>query len=184
MTVKFHWMADSGKFRANVRIFARDQAKFKQPDKLSMKGDPGMVCEDYRENIMALMDEELDSSNRSALLQHLGECSGCAHEYRSYQKLYQISESLQHNKHCPDCLESHLYYRGVCRRLESRRSRILWVALAALLALAGFGLLYDAGNHLLSQLCATIAFGCAASVLVLSAFCGSCAARRHKHGVV
>lgn len=147
-----------------------------------MKGDPGMVCEDYQENIMALMDEELDPSNRSALVEHLRKCPGCAQEFQSYQKLHQISKSLQHDKHCPDCLESRLYYRGVCRRLETRRSRSLWIGLAAVLALAGFAMLYDAGNHLLSQLCATIAFGCAASVLALSAFCCTCVARRGRHG--
>jgi hypothetical protein len=49
-----------------------------------------MECKDYREQIPALLNGELDETLKNHLFSHIWECTGCSAEYESAKKIWEL----------------------------------------------------------------------------------------------
>jgi hypothetical protein len=52
-----------------------------------------MTCREYRDLMMAYLDNELEDSQRKAFEEHVATCQGCAEELAQFQRLKTLTDS-------------------------------------------------------------------------------------------
>jgi len=133
------------------------------------KGTAHVACEEYRNGLMALLDGELPESERVCVEHHLLTCPHCTAEYERFEQLALLTTFLPPSP--PSQFSWNTYYRGVCRKMESRASWASWSFLALLLVTTGTLMLATSTGHLLVASVGFAALACGAVVMWLSYFC-------------
>jgi anti-sigma factor (TIGR02949 family) len=82
-----------------------------------------MNCDEAQELITALVDQELDQAERSALEAHLEECSGCRLAFEEELALKQKIRQAGERVHAPALLRSRILSD---RRIFTEKSRTRW----------------------------------------------------------
>jgi predicted anti-sigma-YlaC factor YlaD len=128
-----------------------------------------VVCERYREAMMAFLDDELPEVEKPDLETHLQNCPCCNHEFRSYQKLNTLACQCQFM--CPGDVVSQEYWTRVCRKMEQRAAWTHWAAGAILLLLIGNLMIFGSAHNALMLLLGTLALVAGVSLLWMSYYC-------------
>lgn len=127
------------------------------------------MCEKYRVELMALLDGELNGPDLEDMEQHLHVCPHCNREYNRFQKLNHLACQL-HFSPPRDVVWDH-YWKGVCRKLETRANWIIWGAGSLFLVCAGTLMTFGFGNSPMALALGAIATMSGICLLWLSYFC-------------
>jgi len=87
-----------------------------------------VICERYRESLMALLDNELPESERHNVMLHLQECHECRTEYEELRNLVGQLNTLRFPAPKPEFWDD--YYQGVCERMQRSARWGIWGAAA------------------------------------------------------
>jgi anti-sigma factor RsiW len=128
-----------------------------------------VVCEQYREGLMALIDGELPDSERDGVETHVRTCPHCHHEYERFEQLNHLTHLCSFPS--PPDFSLQNYYRGVCRKLESQASWLYWSAASLVLVLSGSLMFFGFSHNTIAIMLGTIAIGFGAALMWLSYFC-------------
>ena len=94
-----------------------------------------MTCQNYKDLMMAYLDNELDDEQRRAFEQHLSSCSVCANELKEFQKLKQLTDNVTLIE--PEDRIWQQYWSGIYNRIERGLGWILFSVAAILLVIYG-----------------------------------------------
>ena len=75
-----------------------------------------MTCREYRDLMMAYLDDELEDRQRKAFEEHVATCRGCAEELAQFQRLKTLTDSAAFAE--PEDRVWDQYWGGVYNRLE------------------------------------------------------------------
>ncbi len=92
------------------------------------------MCERYREALMGLLDNEIPEAERRDVELHLHECPDCQAEYREFQRLASLTNSLKFPEPSAEVWDH--YYDGVCRRMRRVGPWFMWGGISVALLLA------------------------------------------------
>ena len=94
-----------------------------------------MTCQDYKDSMMAYLDNELDSEQKQAFEAHLASCSKCTQELEEFKKLKQITDSVELAE--PEDRVWQQYWGGVYNRLERGIGWVVFSVAGILLLIYG-----------------------------------------------
>jgi predicted anti-sigma-YlaC factor YlaD len=94
-----------------------------------------MACQNFKEMMMAYLDNELDQNQRQILEQHLQTCSDCSKEMAEFKKLKQITDNVTLVE--PEDRIWEQYWGGVYNRIERGLGWIIFSVAAILLTIYG-----------------------------------------------
>ena len=94
-----------------------------------------MACQNFKEMMMAYLDNELDQNQRQILEQHLQTCSDCSKEMAEFKKLKQITDNVTLVE--PEDRIWEQYWGGVYNRIERGVGWIIFSVAAILLTIYG-----------------------------------------------
>jgi len=94
-----------------------------------------MTCQDYKDSMMAYLDNELDDEQKRAFEAHLASCSKCTEELEEFKKLKQITDSVQLAE--PEDRIWQQYWSGVYNRLERGIGWVVFSVAGILLLIYG-----------------------------------------------
>ncbi len=101
-----------------------------------------MTCQDYKDLMMAYLDNEIDNEQRQVFEKHLSSCPQCAAELKEFQKLKQLTDSATLAE--PEDRIWQQYWGNVYNRVERGIGWILFsVAAILLLIYGGFRLIEE-----------------------------------------
>jgi predicted anti-sigma-YlaC factor YlaD len=94
-----------------------------------------MTCRDYKDMMMAYLDNELDDEQKQAFEQHLLSCPDCSKELQEFKKLKQITDSVAFVE--PEDRIWQRYWGNVYNRIERNVGWIIFSVAAILLIIYG-----------------------------------------------
>jgi predicted anti-sigma-YlaC factor YlaD len=94
-----------------------------------------MTCRDYKDMMMAYLDNELDDEQKQAFEQHLLSCPDCSKELQEFKKLKQITDSVAFVE--PEDRIWQRYWGNVYNRIERNVGWIIFSMAAILLIIYG-----------------------------------------------
>ncbi len=94
-----------------------------------------MTCQEYKDLMMAYLDNELDDEQRQIFEQHLASCPECAKELKEFEKLKQLADSVTLME--PEDRIWQRYWSNVYNRIERGLGWILFSVAAILLIIYG-----------------------------------------------
>ena len=94
-----------------------------------------MTCQDYKDLMMAYLDNELDDEQRRAFEEHLASCPQCAQELKEFEKLKQLTNNVTLIE--PEDRIWQQYWGNVYNRIERGLGWILFSVAAILLTIYG-----------------------------------------------
>ena len=94
-----------------------------------------MTCRDYKDLMMAYLDNELDDERTQAFEQHLAECPECSKEMKEFEKLKQLTDNVTLVE--PEDRIWQQYWSNVYNRIERSLGWILFSVAAILLTIYG-----------------------------------------------
>ena len=94
-----------------------------------------MTCRDYKDLMMAYLDNELDDEQTQAFEQHLAECPECTKEMKEFEKLKQLTDNVTLVE--PEDRIWQQYWSNVYNRIERSLGWILFSVAAILLTIYG-----------------------------------------------
>lgn len=94
-----------------------------------------MTCQNYKDLMMAYLDNELDDEQRRTFEQHLSSCSVCANELKEFQKLKQLTDNVTLIE--PEDRIWQQYWSSIYNRMERGFGWILFSVAAILLIIYG-----------------------------------------------
>jgi len=94
-----------------------------------------MTCQDYKDLMMAYLDNELDAEQRRAFEQHLASCAVCSRELEEFKKLKQLTDNVTLVE--PEDRIWQQYWGGIYNRIERNLGWILFSVAAILLTIYG-----------------------------------------------
>lgn len=93
------------------------------------------MCQQYREKVMLLVDNELPDSEKADIEQHLRLCPECLKQFQDFRNL---SITCGHLAHGADAgINWTNYYDAVCRKMHQRTNYRNWALASFTLVLAG-----------------------------------------------
>jgi len=96
-----------------------------------------MSCQDYKDLMMAYLDDELDAEQRKEFEEHLASCRQCSAEFEEFKGLKKLTENVNFVE--PEERIWQQYWGGIYNRLERGIGWILFSVSAILLLIyAGF----------------------------------------------
>ena len=96
-----------------------------------------MTCQDYKDLMMAYLDDELSEEQKRAFEEHLASCADCAKKMREFKKLKQMTDAVAFVE--PEDRMWNQYWGNVYNRIERGIGWVLFsVAAIALLIYGGF----------------------------------------------
>ncbi|MBN2136243.1 MAG: zf-HC2 domain-containing protein [Sedimentisphaerales bacterium] len=96
-----------------------------------------MVCDDYKDQLMSYLDNELSDEQRQRFEEHLADCSECAEELEEFQKLKAITDEVSLAE--PEDRIWQDYWSNIYNRIERGMGWVLFsVAAIALIVYGGF----------------------------------------------
>jgi predicted anti-sigma-YlaC factor YlaD len=94
-----------------------------------------MTCRNYKDLMMAYLDNEIDDEQKRAFEEHLASCPQCTKELKEFQKLKQLTDSVTLAE--PEDQIWQQYWGNVYNRVERGIGWILFSVAAILLAIYG-----------------------------------------------
>lgn len=94
-----------------------------------------MTCQDYKDLMMAYLDNELDDEQKRAFEEHLASCATCAKEMEEFKKLKQLTDDVALLE--PEDRIWQQYWSGVYNRIERGFGWVLFSVAAILLIIYG-----------------------------------------------
>jgi len=94
-----------------------------------------MTCREYRDLMMAFLDQELDGPQRKAFEDHIAVCRGCAEELAQFQQLKTLTDRVTLAE--PEDRIWQQYWDNVYNRIERGLGWMLFSIAAILLILYG-----------------------------------------------
>ena len=94
-----------------------------------------MTCQDYKDLMMAYLDDELDQEQRRAFEQHLASCQECTRELEDFKRLKKLTDSVTLIE--PEDRIWQQYWGNVYNRIERGLGWILFSVAAILLTIYG-----------------------------------------------
>jgi anti-sigma factor RsiW len=125
---------------------------------------------------MALLDGELPDEQRTSVEAHVRTCPHCNEELHRFEELSLLTHRCKPSP--PPQFSWSDYYRGVCRKLETRASWTAWSVVSLLLVVSGILLFFGLSHSALALVVGVTAIACGASLIGLSYFC-NCCHRKH-----
>jgi predicted anti-sigma-YlaC factor YlaD len=99
-----------------------------------------MTCRNYKDLMMAYLDNEIDDEQRKAFEEHLASCTQCTKELKEFQKLKQLTDSVTLAE--PEDRIWQQYWGNVYNRVERGLGWIVFSISAILLTIyCGFELI-------------------------------------------
>lgn len=96
-----------------------------------------MTCQDYKDLMMAYLDDELDNEQKKTLEEHLASCERCSAEFNEFKELKQLTDNVKLVE--PEDKIWNQYWSGIYNRAERGIGWILFsVSAIILLIYAGF----------------------------------------------
>ncbi|MFH1371198.1 MAG: zf-HC2 domain-containing protein [Planctomycetota bacterium] len=96
-----------------------------------------MNCQDYKDLMMAYLDEELDAEQQKMLEQHLASCDKCSAELNEFKELKQLTDNVKLVE--PEDRIWNQYWGNIYNRMERGAGWILFsISAVILLIYAGF----------------------------------------------
>lgn len=96
-----------------------------------------MTCQNYRDSMMAYLDNELNEEHKRAFEDHLASCADCTRELAQFRKLKQMTDDITFVE--PEDRVWEQYWSNVYNRIERGLGWTLFsVAAIALLIYGGF----------------------------------------------
>ena len=83
-----------------------------------------MTCQEYKDLMMAYLDNELDEQQKKAFEQHIATCSECSRELKEFKKLKQLTDSVTFVE--PEDRIWQQYWGSVYNRTERNTGWILF----------------------------------------------------------
>lgn len=128
-----------------------------------------LVCEEYRDGIMALLDGEIEEPQRAVVEYHVQTCPHCRCEYARFQQLTALTSRVHFRS--PEQTIWTLYYSCVCHKIALSGGWVLWSAGALLLILTGMLMMFGFSACPLATVLGAISMSAGLSLLWLSYFC-------------
>lgn len=122
-----------------------------------------MTCQDYKDLMMAYLDNELDDEQRRVFEGHLASCPGCTKELKEFEKLKQLTNSVTLAE--PEDRIWQQYWGNVYNRMERNVGWILFSVAAILLLIYG-------GFELIEQIITDQTVGALLKVALLALITG------------
>lgn len=119
---------------------------------------------------MALLDGEIEESDRAVVEQHVRTCPHCHCEFENFQRLNSLTRKIRFAPPPRETVWVH-YYAGVCRKIEAGGGWAVWSAGALLLVMTGTLMLFGFTNCALAATLGVIAMMAGVALLWLSYFC-------------
>jgi predicted anti-sigma-YlaC factor YlaD len=94
-----------------------------------------MTCQEYRDLMMAYLDNELDERQKGVFEQHLASCRDCAREMEEFKRLKQMTDNVTFVE--PEDRLWQRYWGGVYNRIERRIGWVVFSLAAILLVTYG-----------------------------------------------
>jgi predicted anti-sigma-YlaC factor YlaD len=94
-----------------------------------------MTCRNYKDLMMAYLDNEIDDEQKRAFEEHLASCPQCTKELKEFQKLKQLTDSVTLTE--PEDQIWEQYWGNVYNRVERSLGWILFSVASILLAIYG-----------------------------------------------
>lgn len=94
-----------------------------------------MTCQEYKDLMMAYLDNELDEQQKKAFKQHIATCSKCSQELKEFEKLKQLTDSMIFVE--PEDRIWQQYWGSVYNRIERNIGWIIFSLAGILLAIYG-----------------------------------------------
>ena len=94
-----------------------------------------MTCRNYKDLMMAYLDNEVDDEQRKAFEEHLASCPQCTQELKEFEKLKQLTDNVKLIE--PEDRIWEQYWGNVYNRVERSLGWILFSVAAILLAIYG-----------------------------------------------
>jgi predicted anti-sigma-YlaC factor YlaD len=94
-----------------------------------------MTCRNYKDLMMAYLDNEIDDEQRKAFEEHLASCPQCTQELKEFEKLKQLTDSVTLSE--PEDRIWQQYWGNVYNRVERSLGWILFSVAAILLTVYG-----------------------------------------------
>ena len=94
-----------------------------------------MTCRNYKDLMMAYLDNEIDDEQRKAFEEHLASCPQCTQELKEFEKLKQLTDSVTLAE--PEDRIWQQYWGNVYNRVERSLGWILFSVAAILLTIYG-----------------------------------------------
>jgi len=94
-----------------------------------------MTCQDYKDLMMAYLDDELDEQQRRAFEEHLASCPACTREMKEFARLKQVTDSVTLVE--PEDRLWEQYWGGVYNRIERNIGWTLFSVAGILLVIYG-----------------------------------------------
>jgi hypothetical protein len=143
------------------------------------------MCTKYRESLMALMDNELSTTEKIRVEEHMLHCTACRTEFDSLTQLNDLTSHIIKTQ--SQSVDWDSYYRGVCRKMDSKASWMAWSVGSLLLVISGSLMLFGLGNRPLAMLIGAMAIAAGIGTLWLSYFCsctGGRASAKHSTSIL
>ena len=94
-----------------------------------------MTCQDYKDSMMAYLDNELDDQQKRGFEAHLASCPKCTQELEEFKKLKQITDSVELAE--PEDRIWQQYWAGVYNRVERGIGWVVFSVAGILLLICG-----------------------------------------------
>jgi len=94
-----------------------------------------MTCRNYKDLMMAYLDNEIDDEQKRAFEEHLASCTQCTQELKEFEKLKQLTDSVTLAE--PEDRIWKQYWGNVYNRVERGLGWILFSVAAILLTIYG-----------------------------------------------
>ncbi len=94
-----------------------------------------MTCRNYKDLMMAYLDNEIDDEQKRAFEEHLASCTQCTQELKEFEKLKQLTDSVTLAE--PEDRIWEQYWGNVYNRVERSLGWILFSVAAILLTIYG-----------------------------------------------
>jgi predicted anti-sigma-YlaC factor YlaD len=94
-----------------------------------------MTCRNYKDLMMAYLDNEIDDEQKRAFEEHLASCPQCTQELKEFEKLKQLTDNVKLIE--PEDRIWEQYWGNVYNRVERSLGWILFSVAAILLTIYG-----------------------------------------------
>jgi len=94
-----------------------------------------MTCRNYKDLMMAYLDNEIDDEQKRAFEEHLASCTQCTQELKEFEKLKQLTDGVTLAE--PEDRIWQQYWGNVYNRVERSMGWILFSVAAILLTIYG-----------------------------------------------
>lgn len=96
-----------------------------------------MTCQEYKDLMMAYLDNELDEQQKCVFEKHLASCANCAHEMEEFARLKKMTDDVEFIE--PEERLWQQYWGGVYNRIERGLGWVVFSLAGILLVIyAGF----------------------------------------------